>query len=52
MIESAQVEDGAEPTSALGSQEVMGIKSPLVLRQIDNLHGPLCYEGRNLFTQC
>ena len=27
-VESAQVEDGVEPTSALGSQEVMGIKSP------------------------
>ncbi len=29
-VEFEQVEDGAEPTSALGSQEIMGIKSPLV----------------------
>ncbi len=27
-VESTEVEDGAEPTSALGSHEVVGIKSP------------------------
>ena len=50
-VQSPEVSGGAETTGALGSQEIMAIKSPLVLGQIDTFHGPLLEEGRNLFPQ-
>ncbi len=51
-VESTEVEDGAEPTNAVGSQKVMVIKSALVLWQLDCLHAPLDKEGCNFFPPC
>ncbi len=48
-VESAEGENGAEATSALGDQEIMGVTPPTppqILRHLENfLHGLLGYEG-------
>lgn len=49
--ELTEVEDGAETAGTFGSQEIMRIKFPIVLGQIESLHDPLLGEGQNFFPQ-
>ena len=49
-VESTKVGDGVKPTSALASQEVMGMKIPLVLWQLNSTPSPTPgKEGHNFF---
>ncbi len=41
---SVEVENGAEPTIALGSQEIVGVKPPLFSRYLDTFFAPLGQE--------
>lgn len=49
--EYTEVAHWLELTSALGSQEIMGIQYTLVLQQLYSLHDPLGKEGCNFLPQ-